>query len=159
MAKRLFRSRTDRMLAGVCGGLAEYLGADATIVRVIAVILALVTGVAILAYIIMAIVVPLEGSKAARPGDTVRENVEEIKGVATDLGHEIRTSFAGGESSVPDEVQRRRRNTAGMILIILGVVFLLFSFNVFGWFGWGKLWPLIIIIIGAAIIWKAARRS
>lgn len=62
MKKRLHRSRTDRMIWGVCGGLAEYFNADPTIVRLIAVLLIFLNGLGILAYLIMAIIVPLEGS-------------------------------------------------------------------------------------------------
>ncbi len=55
--KRLYKSRTDRMLCGVCGGLAEYLNMDPTIVRIIAVVIGL-SGGGILAYLIAAIVIP-----------------------------------------------------------------------------------------------------
>lgn len=58
MAGRLHRSRSDRMIAGVCGGLAEHIGWDATMVRLMAVVLALVTnGGAVIAYLVMAGVV------------------------------------------------------------------------------------------------------
>jgi len=60
MAKKLYRSRTDRKLWGVCGGLAKYFDIDPTIIRIIAVASILVTGAGIIAYLIMAIVVPLE---------------------------------------------------------------------------------------------------
>ena len=60
MAKKLYRSRTDRKLWGVCGGLAKYFDIDPIIIRVIAVASILVTGAGIIAYLIMAIVVPLE---------------------------------------------------------------------------------------------------
>ncbi len=59
--KRLFRSRKNRMLFGVCGGLGEYLNTDPTIVRILWVILAISSlGIAILLYLIMAIIVPEE---------------------------------------------------------------------------------------------------
>ncbi|MEX2347645.1 MAG: PspC domain-containing protein [Balneolaceae bacterium] len=59
MPAKLRKSRTDKMLAGVCGGFAEYLGWDATLVRVIfALILVSSFGTAVLAYFILAIVMP-----------------------------------------------------------------------------------------------------
>ena len=58
MEKKLYRSITDKKLAGVCGGLAEYLGMDATIIRLILVLAVLFAGVGILAYIIAALVIP-----------------------------------------------------------------------------------------------------
>jgi len=58
--KRLHRSRDQRMIAGVCGGIAEYFNLDATVVRLIFVVAALFAGAAILAYLIAWIIVPEE---------------------------------------------------------------------------------------------------
>ncbi len=60
MDNRLVRSATDRMLGGVCGGLARYFGIDATIVRLVFV-LAVLSGLSPLIYIILWIVMPQEG--------------------------------------------------------------------------------------------------
>jgi phage shock protein C len=60
-SKKLYRSRTDRKIAGVCGGIAEYLGVDVIVVRLIFVALLLVgVGPIILLYLIMWLVVPEE---------------------------------------------------------------------------------------------------
>jgi phage shock protein C len=56
--KRLYRSRKDRMLCGVCGGLGEYLGVDPTIVRILWILFSLAYGAGILAYILACIVIP-----------------------------------------------------------------------------------------------------
>lgn len=58
--KKLYRSRSERMLAGICGGLAEYFNIDPTIVRLGFVGFAAVGGCAILIYILMWLIVPLE---------------------------------------------------------------------------------------------------
>lgn len=58
--KILYRSRKDRMLFGVCGGLAEYIGIDPTIVRVLWVIISFVYGFGILMYIVLTLIVPKE---------------------------------------------------------------------------------------------------
>jgi phage shock protein PspC (stress-responsive transcriptional regulator) len=58
MEKRLYRSRNDRTLAGVCAGIAEYYGWDPTMVRVAWVILTLLGGSGILLYLIMWLVMP-----------------------------------------------------------------------------------------------------
>jgi phage shock protein C len=58
--KRLYRSREDRMIAGVCGGLGEYFGIDPTLVRLLFVFAALFYGPGILAYLILMLVVPEE---------------------------------------------------------------------------------------------------
>jgi phage shock protein C len=58
--KKLYRSRTDRKIAGICGGLGEYFGIDPTLVRLLFVLGLVFVGGTLLAYIILAIVVPEE---------------------------------------------------------------------------------------------------
>jgi phage shock protein PspC (stress-responsive transcriptional regulator) len=60
MAKKLYRSRKNRLIAGICGGLAEYFDFDPIIVRMITLILVLSFGAGLIAYIIAWIVVPEE---------------------------------------------------------------------------------------------------
>jgi len=63
--RRLYRSRTDRKLAGVCGGLAQYFNTDATLIRVLFVVLALLGGPGLVIYLLMWILVPEEPLGAA----------------------------------------------------------------------------------------------
>lgn len=60
--RRLERSRSNRVLGGVCGGLATYLNMDPTLVRVLTVVLSLFTGVPVVVYLVLLLVVPEEGS-------------------------------------------------------------------------------------------------
>jgi len=60
MGKKLYKSRTDVKLDGVCGGIAKYFGIDSTIIRLIWLVLVLTGGSGILAYIICAIIMPRE---------------------------------------------------------------------------------------------------
>lgn len=60
MAKMLYRSKKNRMIAGICGGLAEYLDIDPIIVRLITLMLVLSAGGGLIAYIVAWIVVPEE---------------------------------------------------------------------------------------------------
>lgn len=57
--RRLYRSRDERMIAGVCGGLGEYFSIDPTLVRVLFVVAAVVGGWGLLAYLLLLIIVPL----------------------------------------------------------------------------------------------------
>ena len=59
MNKKLFRSTKDKKLCGVCGGLGEYFDIDPTIMRLIAVAACLFAGCGILAYIIAALIIPV----------------------------------------------------------------------------------------------------
>ena len=58
MEKKLYKSNQNKMLDGVCGGIAEYFGIDPTVVRLIWVLFSLMGGCGILAYIITAIIIP-----------------------------------------------------------------------------------------------------
>ena len=60
MEKKLYRSRSDKKIAGVCAGLAQYLGVDVTIIRLLVVLLTLFVGGGLIAYIICALVIPEE---------------------------------------------------------------------------------------------------
>jgi len=60
--KRLYRSETNKMLCGVCGGIAEYFNIDPTLVRLGWVILAPAFGVGIVGYLIAAIIIPAESN-------------------------------------------------------------------------------------------------
>ena len=58
--KIIYRSRTDRKICGVCAGLAKYFDIDPTIVRILAILTIFISGIGIIAYGIMTIIVPLE---------------------------------------------------------------------------------------------------
>ena len=58
MEKKLYRSKTNKKIFGVCGGLAEYFDIDATIIRLVLVLAVLFAGVGVLAYLVAALVMP-----------------------------------------------------------------------------------------------------
>ena len=60
MNRRLLRSRTDRMIGGVCGGLAQFFGIDSSALRIISALLILFGGMSIWVYLIMLLIVPEE---------------------------------------------------------------------------------------------------
>lgn len=63
-AKRLYRSRLDRMIGGVCGGLGDYFDIDPTVIRLLFVFGTLLGGPGVIAYLILLVVVPLEPDEA-----------------------------------------------------------------------------------------------
>ncbi|HLM23141.1 MAG TPA: PspC domain-containing protein [Propionibacteriaceae bacterium] len=62
-SRKLYRSRNQRMVAGVCGGLADYFNIDATVIRVLFLVLAVFGGTGLVVYLVMWIIVP-DASKA-----------------------------------------------------------------------------------------------
>jgi phage shock protein C len=95
MSKRLYRSETDRVLGGVCGGIAEYLKVDSTVIRLLLVLTVIYGGAGVLAYLIFWIVVPTESSVSQKSEDVVNENSKEIKDsvekVAKNFSEEVRS--------------------------------------------------------------------
>jgi len=59
MQKRLYRSREEKIIGGVCGGLAEYLNVDPTLIRLALVLITLLGGAGIIAYLVLWVIVPL----------------------------------------------------------------------------------------------------
>ena len=60
MKKKIYRSSTDKKIAGVCGGIAEYMNVDSTIVRLIAILLVFGWGCGLLSYMVAALVMPVK---------------------------------------------------------------------------------------------------
>ncbi len=164
MSDRLHKSSTNRVIAGVCGGLGEYFGVDATIVRLLFVLLAIFHGIGVLAYIVRWIVMPRETSIEMAPRDVVRENIGGLRAEAERLGDQLRAGPAGSgsaEGQTPGAAGPRavanRQFLAGMVLLVLGVLFLMDNLHIFWWFKWGQMWPVVLIIIGAFLVYDRSR--
>jgi phage shock protein PspC (stress-responsive transcriptional regulator) len=156
MPRKLHRSQKDRLLLGVCGGLAEYFEMDVTLMRVISVLIMLATGGAgIVAYFVLAFLMPREDQTAApTSGEAIRKNVEELRDTAQDIA----TGLKEGLNPEPRKPFRREAFIAGIVLIVLGIIFLLATFGVWSWLSWGRLWPLLLVFVGVLIMLAIFRR-
>ena len=76
---RLYRSRSQKMVAGVCGGLGEYFDVDPVLIRLLFVVTTFISGAGILAYIVLWIVVPFEGDDGPR-FDALKRDFDDISG-------------------------------------------------------------------------------
>ena len=166
MTDRLYRSQNDRVIAGVAGGLAEYLRVDPSIVRVAWVLLAFATGgIAALVYFVMMIVVPLPPAgwmppAAAAPGGWA--SPRPATGEPADAGPGAIPGWQGTGAptwGTPPAAGRGAGSAGivfGAILILLGAWFLVreyFSVDL------DLVWPFIIIGIGTVLIVAAMRRG
>jgi phage shock protein PspC (stress-responsive transcriptional regulator) len=79
MTKRLYRSETDKIIGGVCGGLAEYLNIDPIIVRILFILASTSGGFGLTVYIVLWIVIPSENSIDKNTDEVIQENAKEIK--------------------------------------------------------------------------------
>ena len=166
--RRLYRSRSDSMLGGVAGGVADYFDMDPSIVRIVWAVLALVTGgIFLVLYIVMWIVVP-EGPSAATVARAAPPNATTPG--PDEPGSEARPSpshspGAAAEAPAPDwETHERRLRRGGsggavifgVILIGLGVWFLIDQYvpdiNT------DLLWPVALVVLGIVLLVVALRR-
>ncbi|HHY81348.1 MAG TPA: PspC domain-containing protein [Clostridiales bacterium] len=143
MSKKLYRSARQCVIAGVCGGIAEYLNVDVTIVRLIWVLSLFLGGAGVPVYIIAAIIIPKDENQSGTI--VVDEN--------------------GNETFVPDESSNMKNNTlllAGIAMIVIGGMVLVNEFFPFreilrqlrGYF-----LPAILIIAGFLIIFSSLRKK
>ncbi len=176
--QRLLRSRTDKVIAGVAGGIGQYLAIDPVLVRLAFVALCF-TGVGILLYPILWVIMPVEGSA----GSTAHQAFDEMRQQANRVGDEIRTVFVShdstsrqprfdpmtgqplnpeGENEIPinnvnsgssTQDQRDRRNQfLGIALLVVGGLFLLNMIPGLGIVMARILFPALLIGAGVYLI-------
>ncbi len=127
--RKLYRSSSDRMLGGVCGGLAEYFNIDSTLMRILWVVFTLVGGAGLLLYIVSLIIIPLNPGEAAS---------------------EVKKSKTGSSGLIWGIV------LIALGLIVLAGNFNWVFFPFF-WGGFALFWPLLIIVAGLALIFAGRR--
>ena len=142
-SKKLYRSRKDKMIGGVAGGLAEYFDIDPTLVRILFIVTLFIGGGGFLAYIIMWIVVPEEPFFFVTPDTSTQQS-------ASAEGEQKSQQASQFDYS---SHRQKRRNFGGAILIVIGVLFLMDNF--IPRFHFGDFWPLILIAIGVGLIMKS----
>ncbi|MFA4957386.1 MAG: PspC domain-containing protein [Candidatus Methanoperedens sp.] len=153
MSTRITKSKTDRVIDGVCGGLAQYYRIDPVIVRLIFVLLLFINGIGFFIYIILAIIMPKPDKLDQTPNETIRENVQE-------MGDRVKEAGEGLGMAISKNIEEKHSNRAGwfgIILILLGIILLLDQLNLIKWFDKDLLWPVIIIFIGVWLLIKRWR--
>ncbi len=140
--KILYRSKTDRYIGGVAGGIAKYFEVDPLIIRIIFILLALSGGSGIVVYIILWILIPEEGESRVKNAD-IGEN---IKKGADKMAQEIKKD---------PKTQTNGRIIGGLILITIGAIFLIENFFPGLYLSFSRLWPLILVAIGLGLMIKS----
>lgn len=146
---RLYRSRTDSMVAGVCGGLGKYLKVDPILFRILFLLALIIGGSGLLVYIVLWIVVPEEKGVINESHKINDDNMTETTN---------QTKSENGPGGGQPANQRSDGNLwGGLILITLGGIFLIDRFV--PRIDFGDLWPLILVVVGIILITKSVRQS
>ena len=157
MADRLYKSRTDRVISGVAGGVAEQLDLDPSIVRVLWVVLAIVSGGIVgLVYLVMLIVVPEQPEDS--PSDAARPSGNPSETWVGPDGRPVERAGAGmprPSGIAAPRVPPRPRDpggalVVGVILILLGSFFLLRQYV--PQVDLGAVWPVLAVVAGVGLI-------
>jgi len=168
--RRLYRSRTDRTIAGVAGGMADYLEVDPTIVRILWILAAIFTGgLMLLLYILLAFVVPTNPYPAgAYPGGPTPSGAGYAPGAPAGWGQP--PTAPGAATWSPDwnaqyEAERAARaERPGRAGLIIGTVLIVFGVIALAdaalpsWIGGALFGPAILLAIGAALLVVSLRK-
>lgn len=170
--KKLHRSRRTKLLGGVAAGFAEYFATDVTVMRLLFALIAVTVPSSVLAYVLAWIIIPED------PRDTVLAPKEPLASKTADAALPPTADEVLGGNTVavtpaqpqPNPAQapsrpvesEKNRQLFGYILIVVGVVVLAKRF--IPSFVWrlpshliGQAWPVLIIVVGAALIFGAIR--
>jgi phage shock protein PspC (stress-responsive transcriptional regulator) len=141
---RLKRSKKNKVFLGVLGGIAEYLKIDPTIVRILFILLCLVEPVFILAYFLMAIVMPEEEEEKI----TAEKLPEKIEKIAEEAGKSVE------ELSKKAVVAEKKddRKLFGIALVLLGALLLLKEFIKFPFLGLREIVAVLILLLGLYLV-------
>ena len=146
MEKKLYRDTHNKVIGGVCAGLAEYFNIDVSIVRLIFVASLLLKGGGFLLYLVLLIVLPKKPYFFNDP--TVDYKVPPF-------GDAFNQPF--GDNFKAPFVEKKKSNgsvIAGSILIVLGTIFLINQFDLLPDIDFSRLWPVILIIVGLSFLFS-----
>lgn len=141
--QRLFRSETDKVIAGVAGGLGEYFKIDPTIIRILFILLTIFGGSGLIIYIVLWLVMPPKSSINGLGAQSIKSNLEDMKSTTRTFAQSINSKDNDKENS---------KFWWAIMIIIIGFLFLLNNYGILAPLDLQRLWPLILILFGLAII-------
>jgi phage shock protein PspC (stress-responsive transcriptional regulator) len=130
-AERIYRSNKEYIIAGVCGGLAQYFKVDPTLVRLIFILLSFGGGSGVLIYLILWLVLPVE------PKDNSSQPMQEEK----------------NDNTLKDDNEDNRKKFLGIIFLLLGFTALLHQLMP-TLVNWSTFWPIILIVFGLYLLFR-----
>lgn len=136
MEGKLYKSSTDKVIDGVCGGIADYFDIDSSIVRLVWAITVFIGGTGVFLYIIAAIIFPRD---------------VEVNGYTNHESNE----YVEGEVTRKKTHNNNSRKTLGLILIVVGIFLFLRRF--FYIFDLKFFWPFVLVALGIFLIFRGKR--
>ncbi len=144
MKKKLNRSFEDKVIGGVAGGLAEYFEVDPVIVRVLFVVSLFFHGAGLIAYIVLWIAVP-EAPYVFETASNLNTSGTTASGPEMQADNPAAAYF----KSLDEKKVKRNRNI-GIVLLVLGCIFL--ADNFIPRIHFGDFWPIVLIALGVSLL-------
>jgi len=142
---RLTRSSQDKVIAGVAGGIAQYLKIDPILIRLAFIILSFISGSGPIIYIILWLILPQDTSVVKTSNEVIHENAKDMQQKAEKIADDLNK----------DENRNRARVVVGAIIVVIGVLAFLRVFGIADFFNVNWLWPVLMIIVGLIFITKS----
>jgi phage shock protein PspC (stress-responsive transcriptional regulator) len=164
MNKKLYRDEYHKVFGGVCSGLAEYFDMDVVVVRLLFAFTFLIMGVGFIPYIVLWIVLPKKGYIY---NNFNNPTVDYTVPPPTPPGGQFNTpppqpENTFGNNPYSDFPPPRQRSNAGVIiglvLIVLGAAILVDEYDIIPDFDFERIWPVILVIVGGALIASGQRK-
>jgi phage shock protein C len=161
MEKKLYRDERRKTIGGVCAGLADYFGTDVAIVRAIFVLALLLKGVGFLPYIVLWVVLPRRdytfndgiNTPFGTPG------FDPNRGFNPNVDYSVPNPEPGQPFMyTPPKKKSNAGALFGVVLIVLGSIFLIDELNILPDLDFERLWPVILITIGAVFIFSGKKQ-
>lgn len=143
MEKKLYRDEQHKVIGGVCAGLAEYLGIDIYVIRLLFLFTFIFKGSGGLIYIILWIALPKRPYASTIPG----------------VDYVVQPGETGGYTPNYSRKSSTGRTLGGMILVLVGLLLLLNEFNFIPDFNFEYFWPTVLIIVGLVFIFTSKRKA
>ena len=151
--RKLRRNPMNRVIGGVCSGLADFFGVDVALMRIAFVIAFLFASFGFWLYIILWIVLPENGQQTT---DNGQQSFGQSQSQSQSQGQGQSQSPQSESVSVSKSESKVKSIFAGAFIILIGLLFLVNNFIPINWV-W-KLWPLILVAIGVVMIVTARRK-
>ena len=163
VTQRIYRSRTEHMVSGVCGGLGQYFAIDSTLVRLSFVVGTILTsGVLIILYVAMWLLISEE---PARPMNTTAGDFSDPSFTEpppkSDPFETLGSTFTSASGSVGfttprdlGEQRAQRHRYLGWLMVVLGVVVLSTNLHLLSWLQLGVTWPIFLVLAGVLLLYR-----
>jgi phage shock protein C len=159
MEKKLQRDENNKMIAGVCAGLAEYFNIDITIIRAVFLLALLLHGTGVGLYIVLWIVMPKKlygfNNRKYNNAGPVDYTVPPQTGP---IDYSVPNAFGNFTTGEPFVMPPKQKSNAGVIigvaLVAFGSFFLLDNFNLLPDWEFDRLWPIVFIIAGIILVFS-----